>query len=102
MISIGNFLEPKDESSSDGKHIFPLLSMKQEDNVLGDGKPNSVHVQLESQSGEDKGMFHVSSASCVYFGVQNNKAYHFLSNCGGASKLLYLIVLVALFKLTFS
>ena len=67
MISIGNFLEPKDESSSDDKHIFPLISMKHEENVLAsspgisaDYKPISGLLKLESQSGHDKGMFQVS------------------------------------------
>ena len=80
MISIADIVEPKDESSNDDKHIFPLLSMKHEDNLLAsspsisaDYKPDSILLKVESQSGEDKGMLQVSWASCVYLGVQNNK-----------------------------
>ncbi|XP_065580455.1 zinc finger protein 813-like isoform X1 [Artemia franciscana] len=53
--------EPKDESSNDGRHIFRLLSMKREDNLLAcspersaDCKPIFGHLKLESQSGKDK------------------------------------------------
>ena len=67
MISIATFVEPKDESSNDDKHVLSLLSMKHQDNCLdtsprrsADCKPNSGHLKLESNSGEDKGMFQVS------------------------------------------
>ncbi|KAK2722463.1 hypothetical protein QYM36_002862, partial [Artemia franciscana] len=53
--------EPKDESTNDDKHIFPLFSMEHEYNLLAgssgisaDCKPSSGHLKLESQSGEDK------------------------------------------------
>jgi hypothetical protein len=67
VISIVTFVEPKDESSNDDKHVFTLSSMEHEDILLAsspgisaDCKPNSFHLKLESQSGEDKGMFQVS------------------------------------------